>query len=54
MKAAIITTYPPRECGIATFTENLIRALPKKTEGKKEDTDVLVVAITDKEGAYAY
>ncbi len=54
MKAAIITTYPPRECGIATFTENLIRALPKKTEGKKEDTSVLVVAITDKEGFYTY
>lgn len=54
MKIAIITTYSPRECGIATFTENLIRALPKKTEGKEEDLSVLVVAITDKEGFYAY
>jgi len=54
MKIAVITTYPPRECGIATFTENLIRALPLKTEGKKEDISVLVVALTDKEGAYVY
>ncbi len=54
MKAAIITTYPPRECGIATFTENLIQSLPKKAEGEGEDTSVLVVALTDKEGAYSY
>ena len=54
MKAAIITTYTPRECGIATFTENLIGALPKETEAKKENTSVFVVAMTDKEGAYAY
>ncbi len=53
MKAAIITTYPPRECGIATFTENLIRAIPKQNE-RKEDTSIFVVAMTDKEGTYAY
>ena len=54
MKAAIISTYPPRECGIATFTENLIRALPEQMEGKTEDASVFVVAMTNKEGAYAY
>jgi glycosyltransferase involved in cell wall biosynthesis len=54
MKAAIITTYPPRECGIATFTENLIRALPKETDGKGENPSVFVVAMNDKENAYAY
>ncbi len=54
MKAAIITTYPPRECGIATFTENLISALPEEMEGKKEETSVFVVAMTDKDGAYTY
>jgi len=54
MKAAIISTYPPRECGIATFTEDLIRALPEHIEGKAEEVPVFVVAMTDKEGAYAY
>ncbi len=54
MKAAFITTYPPRECGIATFTENLIRALPRETESSPEDTSVFVVAMTDKENGYAY
>ncbi len=54
MKAAVITTYPPRECGIATFTENLIRSIPHEAEGKKEKNDIFVVAMTDKDGAYAY
>src|ERR1700712_2787531 len=27
MKIAYISTYPPRECGIATFNQNLMRAL---------------------------
>ena len=25
-----LTTYPPRECGIATFSEDLIRAIETK------------------------
>ncbi len=54
MKAAIITTYPPRECGIATFTENLIRALPGETEEKNEHHSVFVVAMNDKDESYAY
>ena len=29
-KVICITTYPPRECGIATFAQDLVRAiLPK-------------------------
>lgn len=28
-----VTSYPPRECGIATYTEDLVRALNDKFEG---------------------
>jgi glycosyltransferase involved in cell wall biosynthesis len=33
-KVVFIGTYPPRECGIATFTQDLVRAC-KKQSGKK-------------------
>ena len=29
-KIVCITTYPPRECGIATFAQDLIRAIQSK------------------------
>jgi len=36
MKIAYISTYPPRECGIATFNQNLMRAInanyPERTK----------------------
>lgn len=41
MRIAIIGTYPPRQCGIATFTYDLYRALP--VEGEKHG----IVAISD-------
>ncbi|MFB6457774.1 glycosyltransferase [Chitinophaga sp. Hz27] len=31
-----VTSYPPRECGIATFAQDLINALRKSFEGKLE------------------
>ena len=29
-KIVCITTYPPRECGIATFAQDLVRAIQSK------------------------
>jgi hypothetical protein len=29
MKLAYIATYPPRECGIGTFTNNLFKSMLK-------------------------
>jgi len=50
MKLAYISTYPPRECGIATFNHNLMRAIgsnfPERNGLLKGD---FVVALNDSE-----
>ena len=50
MKLAYIGTYPPRECGIGTFTKDLFGAMV----GRAKTTDGFVVAINDHEQVYAY
>lgn len=54
MKIAYISTYPPRECGIATFNNNLLKAIGHDT--KTVSADSFVVAMTDSEhlGTYEY
>ncbi|HEY0245976.1 MAG TPA: glycosyltransferase family 4 protein [Mucilaginibacter sp.] len=55
MKIAYISTYPPRECGIATFNQNLVRAIgtnfPERESLLKGD---FVVALTDSEDLHEY
>lgn len=50
MKIAYIASYFPRECGIATFTENLIRAVSQD----KEAPEVSVIAMNDDGQTYEY
>jgi glycosyltransferase involved in cell wall biosynthesis len=52
MKIAYISTYPPRECGIATFNNNLLKAIAHDTEAVSEDS--FVVAMTDSEHLSTY
>lgn len=55
MKIAYISTYPPRECGIATFNQNLMGAIsanfPEKTTLLRGG---FVVALTDSENIQEY
>jgi glycosyltransferase involved in cell wall biosynthesis len=54
MKLAYIGTYPPRECGIGTFTMNLLTSMVKNNERKKDSIEGFVVAMNDHEQTYEY
>ncbi|MEO6520494.1 MAG: glycosyltransferase [Mucilaginibacter sp.] len=50
MRIAYISTYPPRECGIATFNQNLVRAVNANFTGDDAVTQCgFVVAMNDSE-----
>ncbi len=51
MKLAYIGTYPPRECGIGTFTQNLAHAMLENGKGVKE---IMVFAMNDHNQKYSY
>ncbi len=55
MKIAYISTYPPRECGIATFNQNLMRAVNANFPERDElSNGGFVVAVNDSENLQEY
>ncbi|MGD9931106.1 MAG: glycosyltransferase family 4 protein [Mangrovibacterium sp.] len=54
MKLAYIATYPPRECGIGTFTNNLFKSMLTESDGTDEKHEGFVVALNDNELTYKY
>jgi glycosyltransferase involved in cell wall biosynthesis len=54
MKLAIIGTYPPRECGIGTFTNNLFNSILHINESGKSEHEGFVVALNDNNLTYEY
>jgi len=54
MKVAYISTYPPRRCGIGTFTHNLVSAVSSHS-GKKQLTDhAIIIAIEEEDHHYHF
>jgi glycosyltransferase involved in cell wall biosynthesis len=54
MKIAYIGTYPPRECGIGTFTRNLLKSMDNNNGVKRDPVERFVIAINDYEQTYDY
>lgn len=54
MKIAYISTYPPRECGIATFNSNLVQAIRANFKNRPVEDTGFVVALNDSEAADEY
>ena len=55
MKVTYISTYPPRECGLASFNKNLMNAIISNLDKEDEDEQRSVIAINaDNIGEYNY
>ncbi len=54
MKIAYISTYPPRECGLATFNQNLIKAINSNFDDPFSLDDSVVVALNDSDDLHQY
>lgn len=54
MKVAYVGTYLPRECGIATFTKNLVHSMTGNSNVEINPIDGFVVALNDHEQVYSY
>ena len=52
IRVAYVSTYPPRECGIATYTKNLVDAISAFCT--RVVTPPVVAAINDRGGHYNY
>ncbi len=54
MKIACIGNYPPRECGIATFTKDFVDSLLSGGAMNSTETEAYVVAMNDLDQGYDY
>lgn len=54
MRYAYIGTYPPRECGIGTFTNNLYRYMVNPNHAQSNGQEGFIVAMNDNNMEYDY
>src|SRR3989337_1423534 len=52
IRIAYVSTYPPRECGVAMYTQHLVKAMSTFSTGSVMSP--VVVAINDRGGHYNY
>ena len=54
MKIICLGNFPPRKCGIATFTDNLVKSIFQAAINHQLDVDIEVIAMNDKQQQYDY
>lgn len=54
MKIICLGNYPPRQCGIATFTENLVNAITNSAKIESASFEIEVIAMNDCSMSYTY
>jgi glycosyltransferase involved in cell wall biosynthesis len=54
MKVICLGNFPPRQCGIATFTENLIKAILNAAKTHSISIEIEVIAMNDCGKKYSY
>jgi glycosyltransferase involved in cell wall biosynthesis len=54
MKIVYIGTYPPRECGIGTFTNHLYKSMLGNNESMENGNEGYIVALNDNDLTYEY
>lgn len=54
MKLVYIGTYPPRECGIGTFTNHLYKSMLVHNENTENEHENFIVALNDNDLTYEY
>lgn len=54
MKIAYISTYPPRECGLATFNQNLVNALSLNPSYQADKSFIVALNESDNLDEHAY
>lgn len=54
MKVICLGNYPPRQCGIATFTKNLVDSIQASVLSSPQQIEIEVVAMNDRDEGYPY
>ncbi len=54
MKVAYIGTYPPRQCGIGTFTNNLLKSIGANIDSENVKEHAIVLAMNESNSDYRY
>ncbi|TVR74174.1 MAG: glycosyltransferase [Marinilabiliales bacterium] len=54
MNIAFIGTYPPRKCGIGTFTKNMVKAILANTGHKNPHESMMIVALNEDNQEFDY